>query len=367
MPIKLGEMLIKARLLTSEALDDALKSQVIFGGRLGTNLIEMGCIDEEELARILSEKLRVPYADPGELMEVSPAIVALISAELAEKHQFVPLRLDGRRLSVAMADPSDLAALDEIAFLTGYVIQPMVTPEIRLLAALEKYYGIRRELRFIPVSKSLGGRRTCSYTPRPTDPLVAPREVVDFSVIPGGEADYFSVEDEQAVRDAALERCSVDAVSRELVEARDRDAVAVTLVRWAAAVFGSAGLVIVGDNAVRGWEAAVGAERLDQFAGLRIGHDEPSVFQTVIKDGTVFAGAAPDVPANRRLLVALGAKEPQGIVLMPMLMKKRVVTILCATGPSDRLGERLAELRTVARKGVMAFEILILRNKILMT
>lgn len=367
MPIKLGEMLIKGGLLSSATLDDALKSQVIFGGRLGTNLIEMGCIGEEELARILSEKLRVPYADPRKLMEVPPAVIALISAELAEKHKLVPLRLDGRRLTIAMADPSDLPALDEIAFLTGYVIQPMVTPEIRLLAALEKYYGIRRELRFIPVSKELGGRRVCSYTPRATDPTVTPREVVDFSVIPGGDADYFSLEDEQAARDAALERCSVDTVSRELVEAKDRDAVAVALVRWTAAAFGNAGLVIVGENAVRGWEAATGAERLDRFAGLRIGHDEPSVFQSAIRDGTVFVGAAPDVPANRRLLAALGVSEPHGVVLIPMLMKKRVVTILCAAGPFNRPGERLAELRTVARKGIMAFEILILKSKILMT
>lgn len=370
MPIKLGEMLVKAGLVKPAALDEALKSQVIFGGRLGTNLIEMGCLGEEALARVLSEKLRVPYVDPQELMSVPPKTVELITAELAEKYQVVPLRLEGRRLSIAMADPSDLPATDEIAFRTGYVIQPMVTPEIRLFAALEKYYGIKREVRFLPVSKELGGRRLHAYQPnRPAEMSAAPREVVDFSTIPGSEADYFLWGEEagQVARAEAVGRCTVDSLSRELAEARDRDAVAAALVGWAGEHSERAALLVVMRDAVSGWMAVAGGARLERFAELRVGLAEPSVFQAAVRDRGVFLGPVPETPANRRLVAALGGGEPRGLLLVPMVMNRRVVTILCAAGTPDRLGALLGDLQVVARKGIMAFEILILKNKILMT
>lgn len=372
MPIKLGEMLVKAGLVKAAALDDALKSQVIFGGRLGTNLIEMGRLGEEDLARVLSEKLRVPYVDPRELMNVSTNFIDLIPAELAEKYQVVPLRLEGRRLSIAMADPSDLPAIDDIAFRTGYVIRPMVTPEIRLFAALEKYYGIRREVRYLPVSRELGGRRQGrSYGSRtqPDDAGVAPREVVDFSTIPGDEAGYFpwGEEAEQQARAEAVERCTVDTLSRRLAEARDRDSVAAALVEWAGEQFERAALFVVMRDAVSGWEAVAGGKRIERFSELRIGLAEPSVFQSVASEKGIFMGSLPETPANRRLAAALGGGELRGLILVPMIMNKRVVTILGAAGAPDRLGALLGDLRAVARKGVMAFEILILKNKILMT
>ncbi|WP_298268629.1 general secretion pathway protein GspE [Geobacter sp.] len=369
MPIKLGEMLVKAGLVTPAALDDALKSQVIFGGKLGTNLIEMGCLDEEELARMLSRQLRVAYVDPRELMEVPPEVISLIPEEMAESYRLVPLRLEGRRLSIAMADPSDLPAIDEIAFRTGYVVQPMVTPEIRLIAALEKYYGIKREIRYLPVSKELGGRRVCSYQATPADVVAAsPREVVDFSALEGSEADFYpwSGEGGEAARAEALERCGVDAVSQELADARDRDAVAAALVGWGAGLCERAALCVVAGEMVKGWEAYARGERLERFDELRIGLDEPSVFQTVVRDRGIFLGAAPETPANRRFFDALGG-APRGVLLVPMVMKRRVVAVLCAADDPDRLGAGLEQFRSIARKGIMAFEILILRNKILMT
>lgn len=185
MPIRLGEMLIKAGMITHTQLDEALKGQVIFGGRLGTNLIEMGVIGEEELARVLSEKLRVPCVGPDELMAVPDHLLTLVPRDMVERYKIVPLGVDGRRLRLVMADPSDLPAIDEIAFRTGFVIVPMVAPEIRLFMALEKYYGIRREVRALPVSETLGGRRVCTYgAKRPAEQLMR-RDVVDFSTLPG--------------------------------------------------------------------------------------------------------------------------------------------------------------------------------------
>jgi hypothetical protein len=367
MPIRLGEMLIKAGMITHTQLDEALKGQVIFGGRLGTNLIEMGVIGEEELARVLSEKLRVPCVDPDELMAVPDHLLSLVPRDMVERYKIVPLGVDGRRLRLVMADPSDLPAIDEIAFRTGFVIVPMVAPEIRLFMALEKYYGIRREVRALPVSETLGGRR-CTYgTKRPAEQLMR-RDVVDFSTLPdngkylpweGGDIDDNRIE--------AAERYTIDALSRTLADCRERDAVADALVDYAGRLFGCAGLLLVMRDMAAGWEAVAGHERLREFGQLRISLQGASHVRTVVEERSVYLGPPGNMPTDRRLAEALGGAGAPGLMLVPMVMGRRVVTILCAAGEMVALGARLSEAQTIARKGVLAFEILILRGKILMT
>ncbi len=113
MALKLGEMLIREGLLTSAQLEEALKYQVIFGGKLGTNLIEMGLVEENALARVLSRKLGVPCAEESELMRISPEVIKLIPKDIAARYKVIPLRLENRRLTLVMADPTDLKAIDE--------------------------------------------------------------------------------------------------------------------------------------------------------------------------------------------------------------------------------------------------------------
>jgi len=370
MALRLGEMLVKAGRITSAQLDEALKSQVIFGGRLGTNLIEMGCIEEEELARVLSEKLRVPRVDPEELMNIPPSVVELVPLEMVEQFRIIPLRLENRRLFLVMADPSDLPAIDQIAFRTGFVIVPLVAPEIRLQMALEKYYDIRRELRYLPVSKELGGRKACGYRPNPVDVArAASREVVDFSTLSVEGEEHYPWEDAAGVdgRVEAAQQYTIDSLSRALADAPDREAVARALVGYVGQEFDRVALLLVARDTVAGWMAVGGGEPVPRFDELRIRFDEPSAVQAVVRGKTVYRGAVVPTPANMRLLAALGGGEPEGVLLVPMAMNNRVVTILCAAGKLDLLGARLEALQGIARKGVLAFEVLILKSKILMT
>lgn len=370
MALRLGEMLVKAGLIKPAQLDEALKSQVIFGGRLGTNLIEMGLIEENELARVLSAKLRVPCADPDELMNIPPQVVGLIPPDMAEKYRVIPFRLENRRLFLVMADPSDLPAIDEIAFRTGFVIVPMVAPEIRLMMALEKYYDIRREVRYLPVSRELGGRRICSYQPRPADsPLLSPREVVDFSAFAGEGDETFPWERDtgETERIEAARRHTIDTLSQSLANPQDRDSVASAILDYMGGLFDRAALLIVTKEAVTGWKGVARGKEIPRFDQVRIGLHEPSVLVSVVRAKTPYLGAVAGTPANLKLLKGLGEENPEGISLVPLIMNNRVVTILCATGLLEQLGARQEDLRIVARKGVLAFEILILRNKILMT
>ncbi len=216
----------------------------------------------------------------------------------------------------------------------------------------------------------MGGRRVCSYQPKPVDAAIAaPHEVVDFSTLPqeGEELFPWGEGGDEDSRIEAAKRYTIDTLSRALVDAPDRDAVATALVSYMGQEFGRAALLLVTRDAVAGWTGLDAGKPIPRFDELRIGFDEPSVLLSVIKARVFYRGPVAGTPANLRLLKALGGDEPEGVILVPLVMNKRVVAILCAVGGLEFLGVRQESLQTVARKGVLAFEVLILKNKILMT
>ena len=146
---KLGSYLLRKSILTDAQLDEAVQSQVIFGGRLGTNLAELGYIHLDDLRGYLSEHLAIPAASPEWIEQIDDEVLESVSSDLVEKYRVLPLKLDKRKLHLAMLDPRNPDQLDEIAFATGLTLVPYVLPEVQLLALLEHHYGIRRETRYI--------------------------------------------------------------------------------------------------------------------------------------------------------------------------------------------------------------------------
>jgi hypothetical protein len=145
--VRLGEMLLARGLITRQQLDAALAAQLQFGGRLGTNLVELGLIDDGRLAACLSEQLGVPYVRPQALAAVPRDVIALMSHKLAKKYRAVPLRAQGNELHLCLADPQNFENLDELAFVLNRPLRPYVVTEVTLNYALERYYGIPRETR----------------------------------------------------------------------------------------------------------------------------------------------------------------------------------------------------------------------------
>jgi type IV pilus assembly protein PilB len=145
---QLGQMLVKANLITPQQLDQALVQQKTSGGRIGSNLAKLGYISEEEVASFLSRQYGVPPADLSNV-KIDPAVIKLVPAELADKHLLIPLSRAGSVLTVAMANPSDIFAIDDVRFMTGYNVKPMVAPESSIRNALNRYYdtaGLARTL-----------------------------------------------------------------------------------------------------------------------------------------------------------------------------------------------------------------------------
>ena len=137
--LQLGQILVKANLITPEQLEEGLALQKTSGGRIGSNLAKLGYISEEEIASHLSRQYGVPPADLGNA-KIDPAILKLIPAEVAHKYMIIPLRRSGSTLTVAMVNPVDIFAIDDVRFMTGYNIKPMVAPETSIQNALNKYY-----------------------------------------------------------------------------------------------------------------------------------------------------------------------------------------------------------------------------------
>ena len=136
---RIGDLLVKEGLITREQLQKALDEQRQSGTRVGYNLVKFGFIQENELTRCLARQYKMPAVDLSKF-EVDPKIVKLVPADLATKHLVLPLKRDGRTLTVAMADPSNLGVIEDLKFITRYDIFPVIAGEFTLRNVVEKYY-----------------------------------------------------------------------------------------------------------------------------------------------------------------------------------------------------------------------------------
>src|ERR671912_756748 len=140
MPVRIGELLLKEKRITSDQLQQALDHQKASGGKLGLNLVKMGFVKDEEITALLSKQYGVPSINLT-LFEIAPSVIKLIPAETAQKYQIVPLSRAGATLTIAMTDPTNVFAMDDIKFMTGYNVEPVVASEIAVSDAIQKYYG----------------------------------------------------------------------------------------------------------------------------------------------------------------------------------------------------------------------------------
>ena len=152
MAMKLGNLLVREGVITPQQLEEAVRIQGIYGGRLGTNLVELGVIDVDVLSQWLGRITGFPHATAAMMDECIPETLKLIPADMAERYECFPLRRENRRLLMAMVNPSDLAAADALTFKTGLRIAPYAVAETGLYNFLEKRYGIVQKLHYIRLS-----------------------------------------------------------------------------------------------------------------------------------------------------------------------------------------------------------------------
>jgi hypothetical protein len=306
----LARILKDRGILSEKQLQEAIQHQVLYGGRLGTSLFELGMITEEKLQDALARAHGLP---PGgiDYRDVEKAAVALVSRALAARHKVCPYKVKGKTLFLLMVDPSDHASLARIGFSLGYIVKPMVVPEFRMIRLLREHYDVDERWRFTDTHR------------RDAAPIM-----------PLSEA-------EAAERlDAALTR---DEVVSAVLGASHR-------------YFRRVVFFIVREPWVLGWSGA--GEGIDQalVSRLRIPLDEPSVFQSVTRHKTLFIGRFGPEPANQEFLRSIGKRPTTNAVLLPVAVKGRVVNLVFGDGgASANVKASLGGLLVLVQKAPRAY------------
>ena len=141
---RIGDLFVREGLITEKQLREALAEARSAGTRLGYALVKLGFVDEDELTRMLARQYRVPAVDLAKVT-VDPRVIKTVPGNIAFRHLVLPLRRVGRTLTVAMANPTDMGAIDDLKFITRYDIEPVIVGEYTLRRHLERYYDTEDE------------------------------------------------------------------------------------------------------------------------------------------------------------------------------------------------------------------------------
>ncbi len=206
MALQVGELLLKEKRITSDQLKEALNHQRQNGGKLGLHLISLGFVKEDELTALLSKQYGVPSITLG-TFEIDPSVIKLVPPETAAKYQVIPITRSGATLTLAMTDPTNVFAMDDIRFMTGYNVEPVVASERSVLEAVAKYYG-----------KALGNGLNGSYGSNGASALdIASKALEEMPELNGQAQDVEVLDDLEEISAETLARQGEDAPIIRLV------------------------------------------------------------------------------------------------------------------------------------------------------
>lgn len=309
--------MIREGLITREQLERALQRQVQFGGRIGTNMVELKFLGEDELTKFLGRIFNIPPISPDMIASIEEEVRNSVSPEIIERYKILPFRKERNRLHAALLNPKDIKAIDELRFITGYDIVPYVIAELRLLYALEKYYGIKRDLRYISV------------------------------------VDRFDPE-------AKVEEDSIDKIKAAFAGVKETGEIAGILIQAAYKIAERVAVFIIKGGKIEGWKAK-GLD-VDQFSTT---DKEISVFSDVLRRKSYYRGPVLNTKGNEPLIKVLSG-TPQDALLMPIAIRERVAALFYVdNGNNSVLDANVGYLSKLAAMAGVAFEMMILRKKIM--
>ncbi len=371
---KLGELLVDAGVITRPQLSDALSHQRQHGGRLGTCLVELGLLDDKQLASVLAKQLSIPSASAAQLEKCEAFAIKLLPASTAEKLRAVPIRQDGDKLWVVMADPTDKQALGELSKATGKKIRAMVAPELLVQYALERYYKVKRKPRVVQVRT--GGTDLLEIdSPRPPMPLGAklpppspldsPSEAPIYTGYGSGQhkVDVDSLAgylDDRPDEPATVsKRIPMEKISAMLVAATSDDAIFDVAMRYVEQDVGRLAVFLLRNGLLGGWRGqGVDNAMLRQ---LNVGLEEAPVIARALSGGEAWVGRlyAAELGALAQPLAA--AREGLGVILPVRIGKRAVGAVVGLDATLDVLRHK-KELDRLAVKLDQALHISYLRR-----
>ncbi len=371
---RLGELLLAEKLITKAHLEEALETQVIYGGRLGTNLCELGFLKEADLARVLGKQHNLPFAS-GE-MKPDPLAVTSVAAKFLDDNDLMPMRIDPTRLTVAVLGPNQIEAIDALSFKTSKRIVQVIIPEFRMNQLLRAHLKAFRPVRPIDMNTVRPSKEKSAVAHRPRDVS----ELIN-------EDDFASIYANAAGQDQQTEEVVIEGevVSDEMpayvpppkpkrptsplnfAEAQallqtstDREDIARTVLRFAVAKFRRALILSVQGDLVTGWHGA--GRGVSDKAVRRIGVSlrEDNTFKMVRDLRSHFIGPMKATPGMDTFYKMVGSAAPATAVVLPLLVRGKPVHFLYLdAGPGQVTPPDVGELLIVSQSVTRSYEALI--------
>jgi hypothetical protein len=368
---RLGTLLIRRGIITAQQLDQAVQCQVLFGGRLGSNLLELGFVTEDQLRDLLVEKGKLPAVGRERLADLSADLIKLVPRGLASKHKLVPVSLAEGVLSVAMLDPYRESAVRALTEATGLKISPLIALEMDLAWALEKYYAVKRDARFVNLDRYMTFKRETETKkkkaakkpksePNLAEPIFPdPQSITALEGAPKTLDDFWDRVGRSGHPEYMLPRVLAD-----LEAAQSRDEIARIILDFASLLFVRSLLFVVNEEMLFGWDAR--GEGFDSRVALAImlPLTRRSMFKTVVDTGAYFLGPVPEATINKRFLEALGTSRPKTVLVLPIFVGTKTAAILYGDmGDGQEVTAKILPLQRVLNAAGQCFQRLILRQK----
>jgi hypothetical protein len=369
---RLGEILIDRGALAISELHTGLEACHYRGGRLGTQLLKFGFVDEHALLEALSEQLGVPPVTSVVLRRAPDPLRRMIPLDAALRLQAMVFdRRDGV-LSVAMTSPRNPAAIEEVISYAGLDIKPHVATEVGIMAALQDL-KVEERVEQTPSAPpgfddgDVSDQWQMLWTPPALGALdlLHPRTAAARDEIPMAATFPGLAPVPTSASGETMGPLDDAAFSALLREARHRDEVGGLLLRRISRVVQRCYLLAIHSGKTVGWLAHGPGVVLDDVESFSAASDERSALDTIAQ-GESFYGRLPEGVINQLLIEMLGDPAPEEIAIIPLAIKDRVVAFLVGDAPGSKITrEHLDEVAAAAKKAGVALEILVLKKKFL--
>ncbi len=360
--MRLGTLLLRDAIISLGQLETALRTQVLYGGRLGTNLVELDFIDLTTLGHYLSQVSGFPAASQKQFDTVGADIIEWFDADVADLYTAFPLGFEAdlpNVLGVALADPGDQEALRQLATQCGQSITPYVAPELRLFYYLEKHYDLKRKARFIRQGTMVKSKHDDRRKTQAPGGIEMPPAV---QLVPKKQREKAA---EEAAGEAATQMVpgknpsvTFDQALAVMERASHRDEIGDAIMEYVSGRVEVAAMFLIRDANALGWRfySAVNPGLADKVEQLGLPLGGTSVLQAAYDAGAPYSGDAGTAakPVEKRLWEAIGTDyEPAEVLVVPVVVRRRVVNLVYVHGSdgkpvSAEIREELAQLATRA-------------------
>ncbi|MBI4413327.1 MAG: hypothetical protein HY576_03015 [candidate division NC10 bacterium] len=337
--MRLGQALLLRGLVTLEQLEAATIRQVTAGGRLGTNLVELGFVNDQDLRETLAAMHSVRPVDPADLRAIPAELTGLLTSALAERYRAIPFRRDRHGVHVALTDPANLRILDDLRARFGREVRPYVISECRMLYYLRKHYGVEPYHRYAYLMSGFAAEEA-----------EVPRHEV-------GRPPTLREEDLADARRVLAQR---------LAGAASREDLGRALLRYAGSILDRAALFVVQGGQAVGWLALGDRDVRERIGQLILPLTGKGLLAEVARSQAVYVGHLPEGPENGPLRKGLGTPGARAACVLPITYENRTVLLLYGEGSRPAaLAALQADLTRTALQASLALQILVLRNRLL--